>query len=352
MTRRDWVLTLGVWLCSSLLSACTHTVGDGAPLATRVPAVQGRDDRQRVAAAESGSPTLATPAALGEKKAEAELPVERANYPSPTADREELSPPRPPAIALGPPADLENEMSQAGGSTPSTLAKPPAEEPALVTALRCFLDKRPSDALTSLKSYDRANQEILLCLLPLAALLTEESLQQANAQKVGAVVEQLDNMGTQLRSWAALTIDQMCFCRRIETFGIFEPYPEDHQFRPGDYVQVYAELRNLASEKRERASGEGTFVIRLASSGEIRDYAGNKVFPRDSSRMIFRRKRPVEESQTLRHDYFDNYNFCVPDLPPGAYTLCIQVEDQGTNPPRTAQRSVDFRVTNLRAQGS
>jgi len=42
----------------------------------------------------------------------------------------------------------------------------------------------------------------------------------------------------------------------------------------------------------------------------------------------------------------------VPDIPPGLYTLWIQVEDRGTNPPRTVRGSLDFHVTNLPGQGT
>ena len=52
---------------------------------------------------------------------------------------------------------------------------------------------------------------------------------------------------------AALDIEKICFCREIKTFGVYDPWPEDHAFqagvedRPGELVQVYVELRNFTS---------------------------------------------------------------------------------------------------------
>jgi hypothetical protein len=234
---------------------------------------------------------------------------------------------------------------------PVATAKP-ADEPALVVALRAFLDKRPADAIARLRRYDPINQEVLLCLLPLAALLTEGSLRDADAQSITAVVDQLDGLEMSLRARASLTVHKMCFCRGIESFGVYDPLPDDYQFFAGDTVQIYVELRNVSTSRRERTPGQVAYVTRLASSAVIRDTEGRQVWPRNGSRMVFERLRPEEESRALRHDYFEKYQLDIPSLPPGRYSLWIRVEDLGTRPARVVQRELGFRVTSFRVGGS
>ena len=53
-----------------------------------------------------------------------------------------------------------------------------------------------------------------------------------------------------------------------------------------------------------------------------------------------------------RRGYTGPIRLTVPDLPPGLYTLVLQVEDRGTTPARTVKGSLDFRVTNFPGQGS
>lgn len=217
------------------------------------------------------------------------------------------------------------------------LAVKAPEDPPLVAALRSCLEKKPAEAVAQLAAYDKANQEVLLCLLPLAARLSELSLDHARPDDVDAILDQMDSSMVPLRSRAGLTIEKMAFCRRIDAFGVYQPLPREHRFRPAEVAQLYIELRNFAT--RDKAPS-GTHVISLASSGEIRDARGKR-YP-----LSFDRKGP-DESRTSRHDYFESYRFCIPNLAPGVYTLCIEVVDLGTEPPRKAERTLDFCVTNL-----
>lgn len=255
----------------------------------------------------------------------------------------------PPATGPGVPADTTSDhpFPPPGGAI--TVSKLP-DDPPLLAALRCFLDKRPEDAVSRLKGFEQANQEMLLSLLPLAARLTEGSVNRMNTQEMGALLDGLNQIQTNLQPHAPLAIQKICFCRAIATFGVYEPLPPEHRFRRGDRVQVYVELRNFTSQEIKLPSGYSKHVIDLVSSAEILDVAGNKAWPHP---IVFQRKGPkADESLTRRQDYFDNYGFYVPDIPPGLYTLWIQVEDRGTNPPRTVRGSLDFHVTNLPGQGT
>jgi hypothetical protein len=78
---------------------------------------------------------------------------------------------------------------------------------------------------------------------------------------------------------------------------------------------------------------------------EIRDADNRLVF-----RQAFGDRDRQDVSRTPRHDYFNNYRFCVPDMPPGQYTLWIQVEDMQTRD-RVARRWLDFPVTTVPGRG-
>jgi hypothetical protein len=335
MARHTWRLPVAAWLCGSLLPACAAMSAPGtagpataaAPVGADPPLAADHPPASRALVQEPAGP------------AEAPQPMQP---PKPVPARE-----APPAIGLGAPRELEPAAYVVSTPVPAVAAKP-AEEPALVQAVRCFLDKRPEDALARLKGYAAPNQEMLLSLLPLAIRLTEGSLDQASPQETAVILDECNSALAPLRSRAPLTIDAMCFCRRIKAFGVYDPFEPDHAFQPGDQVDLYVEVGNFTSKAVKHPAGPVTHVIDLASSAEIRDYAGNKVWPR---RIVFGRQA-LDESRTPRRDYFDHYRFAVPDVAPGAYVLWIDVEDRGTSPPRKARRSLDFHVTHLPVHGS
>jgi hypothetical protein len=277
-----------------------------------------------------------------------------------TASGLEPEPQKPPVhqvarspAAVSPGVTLPAEMVEPPGLPPEPLPiqsdfpalalpdqKAKAEEPALLVALRSYLNQRPEQAAVVLERYPEPNRELLLGLLPLAVRLAEGSLRQAGPHEVAVLLEQLRSLVTPLRALAGLSIEKMCFCKQIKNYGVYEPLPEDHPFRPGEYIQLYAELRNFSSEWCEPF-----YVTRLTSEVEIRDYEGHTVL-----RQGFKDQERPDRSQTLRHDYFNNYHFCIPaSIPPGRYTLWLHVTDVPTK--RTAKRSLDLRITSLPTKG-
>jgi hypothetical protein len=207
----------------------------------------------------------------------------------------------------------------------------PEEDPPLVAALRCFLRKRPAEAVVWLERYDKTNQDLLLCLLPLAARLAEGSLRQGDPHELTTVLSQLDGVSDSLQPLAELRVERMCFCRDIKKYGDYTPLEDDHGFKPQEWAQLYVEVQNFASEQ------EGNlYKVHLTSRGEIRDFQGKLAWCRDF---------PVEPdtSLTRRRDFFNTYTFVVPKIPPGRYTLKLIVTDKLTH--RRAERTLDFRVT-------
>jgi hypothetical protein len=245
--------------------------------------------------------------------------------------RMDVKAPEPPAPP--PPA----EVRPAAAPAPA----PPPEAP-LVTALRCVLEKHPAEALPLLQRYDKADQELLLAILPLAARVGEGGLERISPEEMAGIVDQLHALAVALRPRAALALDKMCFCRKIDNFGQYEPLAEGHTFqagsgeRPGEFVQVYVEVKNFTS----RPAGA---VYETALSSEL------AIFNAQKERVwVWKSPRAVERSQSPRQDYFINFQFPMPRLPQGLYTLRITVHDEAAGPggrtPRSASCSLDFQV--------
>lgn len=371
MTRHDWAVLVGMGLCGGLLPACTHTKANvcaswdaAAPAETPAPAPAPAEMKGIVAAAEPKSapmeiaapvspyhpipvtPVPATPpkaktkAKVSEPVAEeATQPIEPAQYQEKPAGIDLEPKPRTDRIKpVKPEAPLEVKPQ------PEILPVAAKTESPLLIALRCYLDKRPAEAIAILGQYEKSNQDLLLCLLPLAAQLADSGPDKTSDKGLGMVLEQLNSMMVPLRTRAPLLIDKMCFCRSIGGYGDYAPLAADHVFRAGELVRLYVELRNFQSERREIAPGQMVYVTELAGRAEIRDFSGKPVWSQEFNN----RDRP-DQSQSLRTDYFEHYRFCLPELSPGPYTLWLWVKDVSTKRPE-ASRTVDFHVAHVPAR--
>jgi hypothetical protein len=272
-----------------------------------------------------------------------------------------VPPPPPPSNYLVrpvPPAGLTASVEPDGQRVQFTVApavrsKAPAEElpptpappePPLVAALRCALQKHPQEAQRLLDKYDKADRDLLLALMKLTAGIGEKEVLKLDAAEMAATLDQLAALTAHLRQRAGLSLDRVCFCKKIDGYGQFEPVPASHSFqpgsegRPGDRVHVYAELRNFGSRLND-----GQYETTLASTLEIRDMQNRQVVALNLGSC-------VDRCQSRRQDYFLNVQFHVPPkLPAGVYTLQIVVEDQtpgagGDKASRTATRTLSFRV--------
>jgi hypothetical protein len=248
------------------------------------------------------------------------------------APRKSPVPPAPanPSVILGP------------APAPPKAARPEAP---LVAALRCALQKSPNEAATWLERYEPAQRDRLLALLRLIVGLSEGDLDRLSPQDLAGMLDQLGELLQALRQRAPLTLDKVCFCRKISGFGRYDSLPVGHVFQaglsgqPGERVQVYAEVRNFRSRQTN-----GQFETVLGSVLELHNERGACV-------VQFNLGSCTDRSQTPRQDYFLNFQAHVPaKLPPGLYTLWVIVKDvtpSAEGAPaqaRVARRSLDFRV--------
>jgi hypothetical protein len=216
-----------------------------------------------------------------------------------------------------------------------------------VAALRCYREGRNDEARKHLQSFDPSTRPLLDRLLLLAVRVSNLNLDNVPPRQLSAFLQEFDALSQFIRPRAGLEITKVRLCRRIRRFGDYDPLPIDHPFqagagdRPGDFVQVYVELRNFTCCKH------GPFYeTALASSVTIRDANQRIIRP-------VGRKAQVDRLLSHRLDCFLNCHFCVPpDLPPGEYQLAIEVKDvtglpEGVPIPgrHVAEQVVPFRVS-------
>jgi len=250
--------------------------------------------------------------------------------------------------AVTPQGESERQtIVQTGGANSAAPPPPrPPEEHPLLAALRCYRDKQPDKARDRLQTFDPSTRELLERLLPLVVSFSERKLDKIPPGELSAFVQRFEALAEMLRPRAGLEITEVRFCRTIRRFGDYDPLPADHAFqagagdRPGDFVQVYVELRNFTCRKN------GPFYeTALASSLTIRDANQRVVHPVD-------RPAQVDRLLSRRLDCFLNCHFYVPPfLPAGEYKLVIEVKDVTGLPERVkvhdqhvATWEVPFRV--------
>jgi hypothetical protein len=342
MRRREWILALAAGLCGSL-PACSlpgvdrfykeHAAGQPMQASAR----PGEPPPPTPPADEPSSPYAALPmpqTVTAEKVRKPAEQLSQVKYRQQPGFQQlpEAPPASPPKIGLelGPESELESNPENV-----SQTAK--AEEPALLAALRCFLNQQPQQAIAWLRRYDEPNQELLMRLLPVTVrLTTEQSLKPMDVEKGTAIVEEFNDL-LGVPTQGGLVIDKVCLCEDIKTFGNYKPFPEEHLFQPHDLVWIYVEVRNFSSVRGEPKPGEVFYETRLNTSARIKNFARSREWV-----LSFLRRYGPDRSRTRRHDYWDSLSFYMPDLLPGRYTLEIEVEDGHTG--RKTTRTVDFQV--------
>jgi len=146
-------------------------------------------------------------------------------------------------------------------------------------------------------------------------------------------VSQLTEANARLRERANLELRNLAFCKKIDAFGIYERF-ERNEFRPGQPVLVYAEMRNFLSEP----TSDGQYRTVLKSTIEIHR-AGSQ------SGLVTRQDfAPTEDlCRNRRHDYFHSYMINIPErVTVGPHVLKLIVEDQLNR--KVASYSINFTV--------
>lgn len=332
--RCGWVSLMGAGLCLSLVPACAALVQQPPANEMPPPLLEKGPERDTVtqAAARSSEPSRPGTANAPAKPAvDNETLVEPIHYPDSASGPDLIPEPR--TVTAGVTAAKAPQPvapDAEAGMRPEAKAKP-VEDPALVQALRCLLDKRPDEAVDWLRRYDKSSQELLLCLLPLAVRVTEPSWQRYDSHEVSAVVDQLAHLADPLRPRAELKISKMLLYSEVKGYGKYRLVPDSYGFRPGEYAGIYVELQNLSDQRQGQA-----YRIHLRCTVQIRDLNGP-----GGRELVFDPGPDVSQSE--RHDFYHLCRFQVPkDLAPGLYILYLEIADVLTG--RKAIHTLDFRV--------
>lgn len=320
MTRRVWAITLGTSLLAGL-PGCRTSPGRGEERGAFSEG--GPSQRAGVLRGPAMPPAQSRPA---QPHAQHDLPIQKSHVLLGAAEAK-----KPPSILQsGFPQDPAFESSRPAAENPRPAVrpvvaeKPPRQEP-ILEALRCALENRPNDALEHLKNYDRETQELFIRLLPPLAMLAHKRLEALSPAEVAVLHEQLQGLITSLRPRTELSIGTMCFCEWIRSYGVYRPLPDNHMFQagaagqPGELVQLYVEVHNFCSERRQTHH-----ETRLSSTVEISDAEGRPRWRHAFDDV----KQPIRSLARL-HDFFNNYSFHIPaEIGPGVYTVTVQVADE------------------------
>ncbi len=128
-------------------------------------------------------------------------------------------------------------------------------------------------------------------------------------------LNQLRTAGRRLQPLAALEIQRLMFCSRIDGFGRVAQFPTA-DFEPGQRILLYAGLRNFRSE----LTAEGKFRTEFSAEIEFRR-AGD-----DESIETIRLPQILDECDEERTDYYQSFELTAPALE-GDYVVRITLQD-------------------------
>lgn len=148
--------------------------------------------------------------------------------------------------------------------------------------------------------------------------------------RAAQTVEMLEEAIAALREKADLAISTPILCKEVFSFGNYVEF-ESRDFRPGQGVVVYWEVRNFASSE-----GKEGFRTRMKANVEIYDANGRK---RHESKHDYK----DDVSRVRRHDFFCVVGFHLPpDLSVGDYVLKVVAIDKTTD--KIAENQTRFSI--------
>ncbi len=187
--------------------------------------------------------------------------------------------------------------------------------------LLALLANRPDLAMTPIPGLSSAEQEFWQKLLwgTANALAYTAAADQKKAEpELLEAIASFEAAAGLLAEHAPLRLTNVTFCRRIDSYGSYEPF-SDTVFRPGQPVLLYAELEHFRSEPTET----GMMRSAVKSVIEIRQADGGLV-----DRIDF----PLTEDfcRHRRRDYFLSFQFAMPRSVQtlGPHVLVLSVRDE------------------------
>jgi hypothetical protein len=160
-----------------------------------------------------------------------------------------------------------------------------------------------------------------------------------DGQRATIAAERLRDAVQRLGEQANLMVSNVVFCRRVTSFGVYEPFAAkagaaavNNEFVANQEVLLYAEVRNFTSVST--AKGHHTL---LRPSYQIFDSQGRRLGS------VVELDESHDYCQRPRTDFFVCYHIYLPTrIDPGDYKLKLTVED--VHGGKVHENSVDFSI--------
>ncbi len=196
-----------------------------------------------------------------------------------------------------------------------------------------LIASRRVEALQAIPSLDANEQRFWTQFFwALANYFDEEGIPDRE-ERATQTLNQLTEAVRLLAPQARLDVQTASFCQRINGFGDFDPYEQNH-FQPGQAVLIYADIRNFESQ----LTPAGDYRTLLKSTIEV--------FERElEGPMVYHHELPKTEDlcRTRRHDYFHSYRIQLPGtLSRGPHVLRLTMRDELTG--KSAWTTLNFLV--------
>jgi hypothetical protein len=153
-------------------------------------------------------------------------------------------------------------------------------------------------------------------------------------------IDAVDALRSAVAEGAPLTIPTVALCRKVLTYGVFEPM-EPEALVAGRVLQtiIYVELGHFHSQRAD----DGVYRTRLRTELEIFTPDGRSVWRHDEPEI-------VDECRRRRSDFFIAQRVSLPPtLSAGDYVLKVRVEDLLSS--RIAEGSTPMTLTTTLSAG-
>jgi hypothetical protein len=214
----------------------------------------------------------------------------------------------------------------------------------LVFAIRAFQDNHPDKAVEHLKEYDKANQELLLQLIPAVVQASKANLGKPDADEATALAKQFEAAAATVLKRTGFGIRKAVVCLAVDGFGVYTPVTDPTSLRRGSLYSVYLELDNVPCLPDVRADGMKGFLTRLECEMRVTDEFGQTVEIQDVKTKTVGPKSTTSKSEFTRSPVRDYFLPAVLQTPtrPGAYTVTFEIRDPRTS--RSVSKAIPFRV--------
>jgi hypothetical protein len=202
-----------------------------------------------------------------------------------------------------------------------------------------YLTANRLDDTAKVMPADASEQQFWIDWLYGTSVYLDAAATPNDGQRAAIAAERLRDAVQRLGEQANLVVNNLTFCRRVTSFGVYEPFTakpgatEPHfEFTANQEVLLYAEVRNYTSVPT--AKGHHTL---LRPSYQIFDSQGRRLGA------VVELDESHDYCQRPRTDFFVCYHIYLPTrIDPGAYKLKLTIED--VHGSKVQENSIDFTI--------